>query len=450
MTKNIKRRALEGTLFVIAGYGLSQVIRLGGNLILTRLLIPEFFGIMGLARAFITGLHFFSDVGLGPGIIRSSRGNDPVFLNTAWTIQVGRGLFLWLLTLILAVPIARIYESPVLVWVFPVVGLNAIFYGLNSTSIYTLNKDIRLGKIALMELASQCIALLCMIAIAYWYRNIWSLVVGTMVGIVVTSIWSHFLDPNMRNHFAMEKDAARELLSFGKWIFLSTAMMFLATQSDRFLLGKLFPLALFGVYNIAIIFAELPKQVISQVSNKVIFPLISKFSHLPRHELREKILQKRKYMLIPLAMLVALLGGFGDILIDFLYDERYRQAGWMLALLALGMWPLVLYATIDRSLYAIGKPNYTAFGNLAKFVYMIIGIPLSFKYAGFFGAVLTVALNDLPVYLIVSIGLSKEKISCFRQDFLATMALVFFLGVFLVIRMYLELGVPGKEFLWRG
>jgi hypothetical protein len=144
-----------------------------------------------------------------------------------------------------------------------------------------------------------------------------------------------------------------------------------------------------------------------------------------------------------LAALVALLTGFGDVLIEFLYDARYKQAGWMLSLLALGMWPLVLYSTIDRSLYAIGKPTYSAAGNFFKFLYMIICIPLSYKFAGYFGAVLAVALNDLPVYLITSIGLTKENLSCFKQDILASIFLVTIITICITIRFIFHMGIPG-------
>jgi len=337
---------------------------------------------------------------------------------------------------------AKVYEASALAWVIPFAGLNAILYGFNSTSIYTLSKDIQLGKLAIMEFFSQLIGLICMIFLAYLYKNIWSLVIGTLIGSFSTTVWSHFLDAKTKNRLVLEKTAITELLSFGKWIFVSTAMMFLATQADRFLLGKIFPLALFGVYSIAVIFAELPKQIISHLSNKVIYPLISKYSHLPRNELRQKILEKRKLILIPLALLVALLAGFGDMLIDLLYDDRYKQAGWMLSLLALGMWPLVLYATIDRSLYVIGKPTYSAFGNFLKFIYMIICIPLSFAYAGFFGAVFAVAMNDLPVYIVTGYGLKKEKLSCFQQDIIATMILVALLGICMMIRLVFDMGIP--------
>lgn len=71
-----------------------QLIRLGSNLILTRLLFPEAFGLMALVQTFMTGLAMFSDIGIGPSIIQNRRGEDPDFLNTAWTIQIGRGVML--------------------------------------------------------------------------------------------------------------------------------------------------------------------------------------------------------------------------------------------------------------------------------------------------------------------------------------------------------------------
>ena len=444
MEINFKKRAFQGAALVIFGYGASQAIRLGGNLILTRLLAPELFGIMALAFAFINGLYFFSDIGLGPGIIRSPRANDPVFLNTAWTMQILRGIVLYIFVLTILFPVAKIYENPIFIWVLPILGLNCIISGFNSTSIHTLNKNILLGKLTVMDISVQLIGLLCMVVIAYFYRNIWALVVGVLVTATLTTIWSHCLDLKFRNQFVLEKAAINELFNFGKWIFFSTAMMFLATQSDRFLLGKIFPLAFFGVYNIAVIFAELPKQVVTRLSERVIFPLISNFSHLARHELRQKILIKRKLLLIPLAILVALLASFGDILIMHLYDMRYQEAGWMLPILALGMWPLILYITISRSLYVIGKPQWPAYGNFIKFFYMVTCVPVFYMIFGKLGAVFAVAMNDIPAYFVFNYGLRREKLSGLRQDVLMTLFLLGIICLFLTFRFYIGIGFPGK------
>jgi len=442
--ENYKNRAVKAAIFVVLGYGLSQVIRLAGNLVLTRLLVPEFFGIMALAHVFHRGLALFSDIGLEPGIIRSNRSNEPIFLNSAWTLQVIRGFILFGFSVVIAFPVAKIYQEPILIYVIPVIGLISIFDGFKATTLVVLSKELRQGKLTYIELTIQSIGLVIMIIIAYLYRNVWALVVGNLIASLFKTIWSHILPSKMHNSFKIEKDAVKELLSFGKWIFVSTAMMFLATQADRLLLGKLFPLSLFGIYSIAALFSELPKKIITAVSQKVIFPFISKFSYLPRKDLRSKISESRKLMLITSAVLVALFTCFGDFIILFLYDDRYVQAAWMLPILAIGIWPLILYATIDRSLYAIGKPGYSALGNLVKFIHMILLIPLLYYFMGILGAVVAVALNDIPVYIIINYGLWKEKLSLLRQDAFATFVLVVILIIILGLRLVFDMGVPGK------
>ena len=78
-----KKLAIKGAAWTIASYGSSQIVRFASNLILTRLLLPELFGLVGLAYVFIVGINLFSDIGLGPSIIQNKRGEDPQFLNTA-------------------------------------------------------------------------------------------------------------------------------------------------------------------------------------------------------------------------------------------------------------------------------------------------------------------------------------------------------------------------------
>jgi O-antigen/teichoic acid export membrane protein len=85
-------------------FGGENILRLGSNLILTRLLFPEAFGLMALVTVFLTGLKMFSDFGLNASIIRSARGDDPIFLQTAWTVQILRGVMLWLISVMLAGP----------------------------------------------------------------------------------------------------------------------------------------------------------------------------------------------------------------------------------------------------------------------------------------------------------------------------------------------------------
>ncbi len=69
---------------------------------MARLLMPEIFGVMLIATTVSVVLHLLSDVGLRQNIVQSPRGDDPVFLNTAWTVQILRGVVLFASTLLIA------------------------------------------------------------------------------------------------------------------------------------------------------------------------------------------------------------------------------------------------------------------------------------------------------------------------------------------------------------
>ena len=118
-----KKLAIKGAIWTIASYGSSQVIRFGSNLILTRLLLPELFGLMGLAYVFITGVHLFTDIGLGPSIIQNKRGEEPEFLNTAWTMQIIRSFIVWLCLIAITWPVANFYAEPRLLWLIPLISI---------------------------------------------------------------------------------------------------------------------------------------------------------------------------------------------------------------------------------------------------------------------------------------------------------------------------------------
>ena len=442
MVENYKKKVVSASLIVTFGYGLSQVIRLAGNLVLTRLLVPEMFGIVSIANTFLTAIALFSDFGINQCVIKSNRSDDPVFLDTAWTIQVLRGVVLGLIAFLIATPVARFYNISELKRLLPVLGISTVLSGFTSTSIILLERDFQQKQLQIMQIISQIVGLVIVCIFAYKFRTVWALILGNFVSAIIQTIYSYLIN-DYRHKLIIDKESFLELMTFGKWILFSTAMMFLARQTDRILLGKIFNIRLYGIYNIAITFAELPKNIIQTLSGKVMYPLFAKYSSQPRSELRKQIRAVRKKFIYLIAVCLALFINISDYIIIFLYDERYTQAAWMLPVLAIGMWPFILISVVDRSLLAVGNPKYIAFGNLVKFVYMVVLTPIVSKLYGELGVIICIAFNDILSYIVVNYGLWKEKLSQLKQDLYST--LVFFLAtaVFLIIRLILGLGIPG-------
>jgi O-antigen/teichoic acid export membrane protein len=426
---SIRKLAIRGTIWTIASYGISNVLRFASNLILTYLLAPRLFGLMALVNTFVIGLHLFSDIGIGPSIIQSRRGDDPEFLNTAWTLQVIRGFQIWIVCLLLAVPVAQFYDERDLVWLLPIVGLTTVINGFGSTSLFTLNRHLSVKQLAFYELGGQIVGIVVMVTWAWFDRSIWALVMGGLVSSLIQLVWSHRIVAGVQNRFCWERSAVLEIIAFGKWIFVSTALTFLATQSDRMVLGKLFTLDLLGVYGIAFSLADIPRQIVMAVSGKVIFPTFAKFAELPRQEFRQKIHRNRRLMLIVTAVGLAITVSFGDLIVR-IYRAEYGQAAWMLPILAFGVWPAILNATLGPALLAIGNPRYSTYASFWGAVFLIGGIMLGFHLAGPVGAVFAISFSSLPAYLATTYGLLREELSCLRQDGKST---ILFLGITIVL-----------------
>lgn len=439
---SLKKLVIRGTLWTLIGYGGSQGLRFGGNLILTRLLYPELFGLMALTNIFIIGLQLFSDLGTSWSVVQNKRGDDPVFLNTAWTVDVIRGFVLWFGCLVIAWPIATLYQHPELLWLIPIVGITTIFSGFESTAIAQLERHLNVQKQVVFELSTQAVGIIIMIVWAAIAPSIWALVAGGLASTFLKMVWSHFLFPGSSNQFAWEKDALKDLLTLGQWIFINTALTFLAEQADRLMLGDLFSLSLLGVYGIAFTLSDMPYKVVMSISNKVIFPAISKSIDQPRDILVPKILKNRRPFLLASLLLVVVLAGFGDLLITTLYDSRYLDASWMLPILALGIWPRLLSQTNEPYLFAMGKFQYTTCGNILRLACTVLGIWMGFQYFGNAGAIMGVALNDLFYYLAVNYGLLREGLNGLMQDLLATFLLLGCLALVIAVRLYFNLDLP--------
>ncbi|HAJ58998.1 MAG TPA: polysaccharide biosynthesis protein [Cyanobacteria bacterium UBA8543] len=429
---------------MFAGYVPSQALRFGGNLLLTKLLFPNLFGLMALVNVFITGVKMLSDIGLRQSIIQNKQGDDPNFLNTAWTMQVIRGVGLWLCCLLITLPLATFYEEPQLLWLLPVVSLNTVISGFNSTALFTFSRHMEFRKLTIFYIGVQAVSLTVMLVWAWFNHTIWALVVGGLVSALFEMVWSHRLMPEIRNRFFWEKAAAKSIFSFGKWIFLLTAVTFLAQQAPRIFLGKLPSLEMLGVYGIAFSLANVltPLALVQGYSDAVIFPFFSKQAQLSRESLQAKIMQPRWLLLVGGAVLVTIAIGFGDLLVVTQYDKSYIQAAWILPIISLSSWPIILSQTINPILFAIGKPSYAAFGWLLKLIFIVIGLPLGFHIAGLVGFVIAEALSNLPVYGAITYGSLRERLTVTIQDIQATALLIGLVTLVLIGRVLFGVGLP--------
>lgn len=394
-------RALRSSALIVGGFGVSQLIRLGSNLILTRLLFPEAFGLMALVMVFLMGLGQFSDVGVAPSVLQSKRGDDPDFLNTAWSIQVVRGIVLWLVACIFAWPMAWVYGQEELVQMLPVSALTLLITGFRPTKMLTANRHLNMGRITVLDTAVQLASTSVAIGLAVLMQSVWALVISGVVGALLEVVCYRRFLPGIKNHFRWEKAAAHELIGFGKWVFLATVCGFFISQSDKILIGKFVPLDMFGVYNIGFFWASFPLMLGGMVTQKILIPI---YRETPPTHSRENFLKLRKMRVAVSLMLMGFVGFFallGVQIVHLLYDDRYLDAGAIAVILAIAQMPMLIVMTYDQAALAAGDSRRFFILTAARAVLMVVCLLVGLELGGLLGALIGYGTAPILAYPVV-------------------------------------------------
>ncbi len=418
----LEGKAIRAAFWSVLEYGSSTGLRVVSSLALTRLLLPAYFGEMTLVTTLIIGINLLSDIGLAPSVIQSPHGDDEMFLNTAWTLQVLRGVALWLIALVISVPMAAFYHDANLRLLLPVLSFGTLITGFCSTNLLSMSRHMEVRRLFAIDFSAAVVALVITLIWAAHWPSVWSIVGGQLIGNVYKLVISHLqrVAPGIRNRFHWDREAIHSIVHFGKWILLGTAFFFFASQADRLVLGRLISLRDLGIYTLAYSLSDIPRQVFLAIGSRVAYPFIAKISGLPMEEFRDRFLKYRFPVLLAGAFLLATMAIWGHLLILKLYDNRYHDGAWIITILALGLRHTLLYQTTAPVLFSLNKPQYNAIGNIAYSLAILTAIPIGYHYYGMLGAVIAVAAGDFPMYLVLLFGATRERIRPLRQDLLLT------------------------------
>lgn len=445
----LKSRVFRAGGWTLGGHVIAQVLRLGGNLIMTRLLVPEMFGVMAIAYVFMSGLTLFSDMGVSQNIVQSRRGDDPVFLRTAWSVQILRGILICGLALLLSLGLhfsaalhlaapGTVYADNLLPQVLAVLSLTALISGFDSNRLSLARRNLNLAQITKIDIACPIVSLVCMMLWASLDRSIWALVAGGLAGSLTRTLLSHWILPGPRDRWGWDAQAFADIYSFGKWIFLSSVLGFLLMNGDRLLLGGLVGSDILGLYSVAFMMVSALQQALSKIVSGVAFPAISEVVRNEPVRLKEIYYRFRLPVDAVLLFAAGSLFVLGTPLVAMLYDQRYLGAGAMLEIISLAL-IATRYDLAEQCYLALGQPRYLTLQNGIRMTSLYLLLPTGFFLFGLSGALWGIVLS---MFLVVPFALaikSKLRLLDIKKELLI---LPVFLvgGVFGKLTIFLAVG----------
>lgn len=402
---NLRSRAIRAGSWTLGGNVASQLVRLASNLVMTRLLAPEMFGIVAVANVIIIGLQLLTDVGLSQNVVQNKHGNEPRFLNTVWTMQIVRGGLIWGLCIVIGIgvgllgkfnllPAESVYADPDLPLIIYVLSFSALISGFVSTNMALASRELRLGHLTLIELGSQVAALALMVIWASFDPSIWALVSGFIFSALIRVALSHAILYGERNRLEWNRAVFDEVFAFGKWIFLSSLLGFLAANLDRLILAAFLSPTTFGIYTTAFFIVSAVREVFLQIGSRIALPV---FGEVVRD--RPNDLKRTYYKLrLPLDVLALLVAGIlmssGHMLIQLLYDPRYLAAGHMTEILCISLIE-VRFVFTEQCIMALGHPKLLVPLRLIRLLALAVLLPTAYFYFGLDAALWVVGAHML-------------------------------------------------------
>jgi O-antigen/teichoic acid export membrane protein len=417
--QGLTARAGRASFWSGLGVGSNYAIRLGSNLVLTRLLSPEIFGLMALAQVFVQGMKMLSDVGVRASVIRSDSGDDPEFLNTAWTVQVLRGLVLAAVSCLLAWPVSLLYDQPVLFPLICVLSVTMVFSGFVSISAAVANRKLMMQRVILGGIGVQVVTTLATILAAWLLESVWALVVGGVLGSALNLAMTHVILPPFAHRFRLERRALREIVVFGRWILLGTACTFLADQGQQAIYGLLIPVDTLGKIAIATLIASVPLQLFTRLLQQVIFPSFAEVRRHRPHDIPRVLRKVRLTVIFTFLPIMFLISAFAQPIIDLLYDDRYALAGVFLALLPLNNAISILAKPYQQLLLADGASHLHALLMALVAILTAGGIVAGYFGFGIVGSIAGVGLAFAVHFLANSLVAWRRGYATGLLDFVA-------------------------------
>jgi O-antigen/teichoic acid export membrane protein len=328
----------RGLKFTAAGQMMTNGIRFASNLILTRLLAPEYFGVMAIAMLVSYAAAMLCDVGLRSAIITEKRAEERRFRDTVWSLMTIRALvyvtLLFGFSLVIDYLVAQGLLSPTSTYADPRLKVALMLTAaagsiamMESVEVLYHERQMHFGTILRIDLIRQVLNTAITITWAWLAPSIVALLAGSIIANLCVTTGTYVWLAKRGPRFIWSLSVAMSLMERAKWLWVSAILTFSMNIFDRLFLARHFDAKLIGLHSIALLYSTIVIDLVTKFNYSVVYPMLSKARHDGETEL-----WKAYYTALQVIVKIALPAGFffltfGDKLIELLYDSRYNDAG---------------------------------------------------------------------------------------------------------------------------
>jgi len=330
---SLKKRTLSGLKWSAYERIISQGITFIISIIIARILSPSDYGVIGMIAIFIGIANVFIHGGFGSALVRKL-GRSDVDFSTAFYYNIAVSLFFYVFLFFCAPLIANFYDTPSLTKITRVVGLNIIIGAFSAMQRTKLVIAVDFKTQAKISLITLSITGTLGITLAYTGFGVWALIIQHLATTFITTVLLLFFI-RWKPLWTFSMASFKELFGFGSKIMLSGMLDTIYTNIYQVVIGKKYTATDLGYYSRASGFAQLPSLEITNIFQRVTYPVLSEIQNdLERLAINyRKLLKMSAFVVFPI---MTLLVALGEPLIRVLLTEKWMPAVPLMQILCIG------------------------------------------------------------------------------------------------------------------
>lgn len=306
------------------------------NMILARLLMPEAFGLVATITMVLSFAEIFTDAGFQKYIIQHEFESDKRFndaVQVAFWSNVGLALIISLLILVFRKQIAYIVGNEELGVPIAVAGLTILFNAISSVHIGVFKREFEFKRLFWVRLAISLVPIIITVPAAYILRSFWALIIGNIVkSIVQAAIIIPSSKVGVRAFYSIE--IFKDMFSFSFWTLIESVSIWLTSNIDVFIIGRILDNHYLGLYKTAISTVTTYLGIISAAITTVLFSTLSRYQNNQEKYLETyfKFQRRLAIFLLPCGVGVFV---FRELVTRVLLGNNWMEISFFLGLFAL-------------------------------------------------------------------------------------------------------------------
>lgn len=267
---------IKGISWMTALSALTKAVAIFKIAVLARILNPSQFGAYGIALLVLGFLEVLTETGINVFLIQEKDDTEK-YLDSAWVVSICRGILISGLIVIASPFILAFFKTPQVAGLLYLVAGVAFVRGFINPMEVTFQKKLMFMKVFFFQGSLYVVDAVFAIGLGIVTHSESAMIISMLVA-AVTEVILSFVIFKDRPKLKWDKEKFLKVYHSGKWITGAGVFSYLFQNLDNIVVGRVMGATSLGFYQQAYSVSTLPVSGVSDIFNKVMFPVLSRMS----------------------------------------------------------------------------------------------------------------------------------------------------------------------------